>query len=70
MNEYLEKKEIKNWLVQHNDLNITNFEFIDILFDDILMFFNNNNLKIKNTEDYVKMKFIRFLFNNTDTSIM
>ena len=68
MDEIYEKQEIKKWLIQKNDINITNFEFIDSLFEDVLNFIDKNKLIIKDTEDFTKMKFIRFLFNNTNNS--
>ena len=69
MNNLEDKKLIKQWLIQKNDLDITNFEFIDELFDEVLLFLNNNNLKLKYTEDCTKMRFINFLFKNTDTFV-
>ena len=69
MDEIYEKQEIKKWLIQKNDINITNFEFIDSLFEDVLIFIDKNKLILKDTEDFTKMKFIRFLFNNTNISI-
>ena len=60
------KENIKFWLKQKNDNNITNFEFIDKQYDKIINFMNNHNLERKYSDDFIKMNFIRFLYINSN----
>jgi len=64
-----DKDNIKFWLKQKTDNNITNFEFIDEQFDKIINFMNNHNLERKYSDDFIKMNFIRFLYINSNPNL-
>ena len=64
-----DKENIKFWLKQKTDNNITNFEFIDQQFDKILNFMDRNKIERKYSDDFIKMNFIRFLYANSNTNL-
>ena len=61
-----DRNNIKLWLMKETDNNISNYQFIDELFQEILLFMESNNLICTTNEGKLKMKFIKFLYKYSD----
>ena len=60
------RDNIKKWLMHETDDDICYYQFIDDLFQEILLFMNNNNLACTTNEGKLKMKFIKFLYKYSE----